>query len=153
MRRTNLLWFFHFKRDIYIQFPGTDFQPCGLLTIFAAIQSFFYGFHLAAFGMEKNPFNPNALDVSTCGHDCWQIWGEAERNETLLLLLVRSLFKFNAAAPPLDVLLKLEPRIGTASPLLTVLSQNTKSRCCPAVCHYFFPAPPLLPAVLPFSDL
>ena len=64
---------------------GSDFQPCGLLTIFTAIQSFSYGSRLAAFGMEINPFNPSALDVSTCGHDCWQKWGEAERKDTLLL--------------------------------------------------------------------
>lgn len=64
---------------------GSDFQPCGLLTIFTAIQSFSYGSRLAAFGMEINPFNPDALDVSTYGHAYWQKWGEAERNETLLL--------------------------------------------------------------------
>lgn len=39
--------------------------------------------------------------------------GEAERNEMLLLLLVRVLFKLSAAAPPLLVLLKLEPRNGS----------------------------------------
>lgn len=95
MRRTNQTAVLpQSKRDIYIQFPGTDFQPCGLLTIVTAIQSFSYGSMLAAFGMEISPFNPDALDVSTCGHDCWQKWGEAERNETLLLTLARSLFKF-----------------------------------------------------------
>ena len=40
-------------------------------------------------------------------------WGEAERSEMLLLLFVRGLFKFSAAAPPLLVLLKLEPRNGS----------------------------------------
>ena len=95
MRRTNQTAVLpQSKRDIYIQFPGTDFQPYGLLTIFTAIQSFSYGSRLVAFGMEISPFNPDALDVSTCGHDCWQKWGEAERNETLLLTLARSLFKF-----------------------------------------------------------
>ncbi len=117
---------------------GSDFQPCGLLTIFTAIQSFSYGSRLAAFGMEINPFNPNALDVSTCGHDYWQKWGEAERSETLLLTLERALFKFSAPAPPLEVLLKLEPRIGTASPLLTAYSHNIKSRCYPAIYHCFY---------------
>jgi hypothetical protein len=35
----------------------------------------------------------------------------------LLLLFDRVLLKFNADTPPLEVLLKLEPRIGMASPL------------------------------------
>lgn len=131
---------------------GSDFQPCGLLTIFTAIQSFSYGSRLVAFGMEINPFNPNALDVSTCGHDYWQKWGEAERSETLLLTLERALFKFSAPAPPLEVLLKLEPRIGTASPLLTAYSHNIKSRCYPAFYQSYFAALPF-PEVLPFSDL
>lgn len=131
---------------------GSDFQPCGLLTIFTAIQSFSYGSRLAAFGMEINPFNPDALDVSTYGHAYWQKWGEAERNETLLLTLERALFKFSAPAPPLEVLLKLEPRIGTASPLLTAYSHNIKSRCCPAFYQSYFAALPF-PEVLPFSDL
>ena len=112
------LRFFRSPNVIYTfsaSLSGSDFQPCGLLTIFTAIQSFSYGSRLAAFGMEINPFNPNALDVSTCGHDYWQKWGEAERSETLLLTLERALFKFSAPAPPLEVLLKLEPRIGTAS--------------------------------------
>ena len=76
------LRFFRNSNVIYTfsaSLPSSDFQPCGLLTIFTAIQSFSYGSRLAAFGMEINPFNPNALDVSTCGHDCWQKWGEAER--------------------------------------------------------------------------
>jgi len=42
--------------------------------------------------------------------------GEAERNEMLLLLFVRVLFKFNAAGPPLLVLLNAEPRYGKDSP-------------------------------------
>lgn len=130
----------------------SEFQPCGLLTIFTAIQSFSYGSRLAAFGMEINPFNPDALDVSTCGHDCWQKWGEAERKDTLLLTLERALFKFSAPAPPLEVLLKLEPRIGTASPLLTAYSHNIKSRCYPAFYQSYFAALPF-PEVLPFSDL
>ena len=88
--------------------------------------------------MEINPFNPYALDVPTCEHDCWQKWGEAERNDTLLLTLERGLFKFSAPAPPLEVLLKLEPRIGTASPLLTAYSHNIKSRCYPAIYHCFY---------------
>ena len=134
------------KRDIYIQFPGTDFQPYGLLTIFTAIQSFSYGSRLAAFGMEISPFNPDALDVSTCGHDCWQKWGEAERNEMLLLALERGLFKFNAAPPPLEVLLKLEPRIGTSSPLLTAYSQYKKQVF---TCYLLL----LFVVLLPLSDL
>ena len=108
------LRFFRNSNVIYTfsaSLPGSDFQPCGLLTIFTAIQSFSYGSRLAAFGMEINPFNPSALDVSTCGHDCWQKWGEAERKDTLLLTLERALFKFSAPAPPLEVLLKLEPRM------------------------------------------
>ena len=88
--------------------------------------------------MEINPFNPYALDVPTCEHDCWRKWGEAERNDTLLLTLERGLFKFSAPAPPLEVLLKLEPRIGTASPLLTAYSHNIKSRCYPAIYHCFY---------------
>lgn len=110
------LRFFRSPNVIYTfsaSLSGSDFQPCGLLTIFTAIQSFSYGSRLAAFGMEINPFNPNALDVSTCGHDYWQKWGEAERSETLLLTLERALFKFSAPAPPLEVLLKLEPRNGS----------------------------------------
>lgn len=69
------LRFFRNSNVIYTfsaSLPGSDFQPCGLLTIFTAIQSFSYVSRLAAFGMEINPFNPDALDVSTCGHDCWQ---------------------------------------------------------------------------------
>lgn len=135
------LRFFRSPNVIYTfsaSLSGSDFQPCGLLTIFTAIQSFSYGSRLAAFGMEINPFNPNALDVSTCGHDYWQKWGEAERSETLLLTLERGLFKFSAPAPPLEVLLKLEPRIGTASPLLTAYSHNIKSRCYPAIYHCFY---------------
>ena len=131
---------------------GLSVCICGLLTIFTAIQSFSYGSRLAAFGMEINPFNPDALDVSTCGHDCWQKWGEAERKDTLLLTLERALFKFSAPAPPLEVLLKLEPRIGTASPLLTAYSHNIKSRCYPAFYQSYFAALPF-PEVLPFSDL
>lgn len=149
------LRFFRSPNVIYTfsaSLSGSDFQPCGLLTIFTAIQSFSYGSRLAAFGMEINPFNPNALDVSTCGHDYWQKWGEAERSETLLLTLERALFKFSAPAPPLEVLLKLEPRIGTASPLLTAYSHNIKSRCYPAFYQSYFAAL-TFPEVLPFSDL
>ena len=82
------LRFFRSPNVIYTfsaSLSGSDFQPCGLLTIFTAIQSFSYGSRLAAFGMEINPFNPNALDVSTCGHDYWQKWGEAERSETYVV--------------------------------------------------------------------
>lgn len=53
---------------------------------------------------------------------------------------------------PLEVLLKLEPRIGTASPLLTAYSHNIKSRCYPAFYQSYFAALPF-PEVLPFSDL
>ena len=87
------LRFFRSPNVIYTfsaSLSGSDFQPCGLLTIFTAIQSFSYGSRLVAFGMEINPFNPNALDVSTCGHDYWQKWGEAERSETLLMTKERA---------------------------------------------------------------
>jgi hypothetical protein len=60
--------------------------------------------------MEKNPFGPSC---TVTAHLCAVLadkWGRAERNEMLLLLFVRGLFKFNAAGPPLLVLLKLEPR-------------------------------------------
>jgi len=40
-------------------------------------------------------------------------WGEAERSEMLLLLFVRGLLRLSADAPPLLVLLKLEPRNGS----------------------------------------
>ena len=53
----------------------------------------------------------------------------------LLLLFDRGLFKFSAAAPPLLVLLKLEPRIGTAKVLYNGFSPIEISGHLPA---YFF---------------
>ena len=137
---------------------GSDFQPCGLLTIFTAIQSFSYGSRLAAFGMEINPFvlfcsmGLTAVSPAVYQFPVSSYSYKAERNETLLLTLERALFKFSAPAPPLEVLLKLEPRIGTASPLLTAYSHNIKSRCYPAFYQSYFAALPF-PEVLPFSDL
>ncbi len=54
----------------------------------------------------------------------------------LLLLFVRVLFKFNAAGPPLLVLLKLDPRKGKQVPLVMALSHRKSG--LPRLFHFFF---------------
>ena len=115
-----------FKRDIFIQPFGwlslckTNSWMCltKLLTVFPAIQSSSYGPRFPGrLWNGKEPLLPCTHGTRSLVNVTSGCRGKAERKDTLLLTLERALFKFNAATPPLEVLLKLEPRIGTASPL------------------------------------
>lgn len=72
----------------------------------------------------------------------------------LLLELERALFKFNAPTPPLEVLLKFDPRNGTANPYCKWLIPVYKKLGQTApVFYFFFVCFPLLAAGLLFKDL
>ena len=63
--------------------------------------------------MENNPFNPFLHCPYSRNRKASWHRGRAERKPTLSLELERGLFKLRADGPELDVLLKLDPRIGS----------------------------------------